>query len=170
MEQAAHEFAWLLNKISGVESILEIGSRYGDSLRELAKVAKPGAKIRSIEIGTPNGECPNPTVKPMRKTVKDLKEQGYDADVFFSDSHDPEALEWAKQQGPFDFIYIDGDHTYEGAKKDWEWYGPLGKRVALKCISMVGTNEGVYKLWPEIRTKGCTNFGPRSVEFMSHKK
>ena len=32
--------------------------------------------------------------------------------------------------GPYDFIFIDGDHRYEPVKVDWENYAPLGGVVA----------------------------------------
>lgn len=150
MEQSLGEFAWLKNKIAGVESILEIGCRWGDSLKELAAVARPGAKIRAIDHGQPSGECPFPSKDRLRATISELKAKGYDAKALFADSHDPESIEWAKEEGPFDLIFIDADHSYEGAKKDFEQYSPLGKRVALHDISFEGVGMGVKQLWSEI--------------------
>jgi predicted O-methyltransferase YrrM len=154
MEQHPGEFEWLKNKIKGVSSILEIGCRYGDSLRELAKVAKPGAKIRALDHGQPAGECPNPSEKELRQTIQDLRKQGFDADVLIADSHDPKSLEWAKKQGPFDFIYLDGDPSAEGTKQDWEWYGPLGTRVGFHNIGV--PTHGPAKVWSEVSEQHST--------------
>jgi predicted O-methyltransferase YrrM len=148
MEQDRGELNWLMGKISGASSILEIGCRFGDSIKELAKAAKPGAKIRAIDHGQPSGECPNPSKEELAQAIEDLKAQGYDADVLVADSHDPRTLEWAKQQGPFDFIYIDADHSYEGVKQDWEWYGPLAARVGFHDIGP--PTNGPAKLWQEL--------------------
>jgi cephalosporin hydroxylase len=36
---------------------------------------------------------------------------------------------------PFiDFLFIDGDHTYEGVKNDWEMYSPFVKKRGLICF------------------------------------
>lgn len=148
MEQHLGEFEWLKGKIAGVGSILEIGCRYGDSLKEMARVARPGAKIRAIDHGMPSGECPNPTAKELRAAIKELRAQGYDADVFIGDSHDQETLEWARAQGPFDFVYIDGDHNYEGVRQDLEDYGALAPRVGLHDIN--APQLGPSRLWAEV--------------------
>lgn len=34
----------------------------------------------------------------------------------------------------FDFLFIDGDHSYEGVRKDWEMYSPLVKKGGLICF------------------------------------
>jgi predicted O-methyltransferase YrrM len=163
MEQDLQELAWLKGKISGVKSILEIGCRYGDSLRELASAAAPGAKIRAIDHGMPSGECPNPTVKELRHAIKWLKVEGFDAECYIGDSHDEDTLAWATKNGPYDFIYIDADHSYEGVKADYEQYGPLARMVGLHDIAHA-PNAGPTRLWQEIvrngvRTQECISSG-----------
>ena len=55
-----------------------------------------------------------------------------------------------------DFLFIDGDHTYEGVRKDFEMYGKLvvkGGVIAFHDI-VPGPPEsvgGVPKFWNEIK-------------------
>ena len=56
-----------------------------------------------------------------------------------------------------DFLFIDGDHTYDGVKKDYEMYSPLvrsGGLVAFHDIVEHPTKKClVDKLWNEIKYK-----------------
>ena len=143
-QQNQMEFTWLLSKIKGAKSILEVGSCHGQSLKLMAAQAAPNAKIRSIDLGT------LPGVKPcLSKVMEDLRAGGFDADVRFGNSQDVETVEWAKSSGPFDLVFIDGDHDYDGVKKDYENFGPLGKLVVFHDIAHPG--HGVKKLWSEIK-------------------
>lgn len=43
-----------------------------------------------------------------------------------ADSHDPATVEHVKELGDeFDFVFIDGDHTYDGVRADWLAWSPL---------------------------------------------
>jgi len=53
-----------------------------------------------------------------------------------------------------DFLFIDGDHTYDAVKKDFKLYSPFVKRYGIIAFhdAMIKNNEGVevHKFWDEI--------------------
>ena|SRR5258708_4366668 len=152
MEQYEQQFNWMLEYVRGAKSILEIGSRDGASLAGMAAVAAPGAKLRCIDYGWAI-ERPTSISKPaLLKTIGELCARGFDAQERLANSHDPESLDWAKEHGPYDFVFIDGDHDYDGVLLDWQWYGPLGKKVAFHDIA--APELGVRQLWDEIKKQG----------------
>lgn len=52
------------------------------------------------------------------------------------DSHDPEIYRRAPAA---DLVYVDGDHTYEGCKRDIEMYGPKARKIL--CGDDYGTDN-----------------------------
>jgi predicted O-methyltransferase YrrM len=146
------EFFKLLSLATWTKSILEIGSRYGDTLVELAR-ASDKAKIVCVDMPNvfPWGEDSEARLK---QNVEKLEYEGYDAVCFIGDSKGQEIIEAVQKLGPYDLVFIDGDHTYEGAKTDWLNYGKLGKTVVFHDI--VKPKEGerqeleVWKLWQEL--------------------
>jgi hypothetical protein len=72
------------------------------------------------------------------------------------DSRAPETIEklLTKLAGrPIDLLFIDGDHTYEYAKFEYENYGPLTRHI-IAFHDLVCTEKGigveVHRLWQEI--------------------
>jgi predicted O-methyltransferase YrrM len=157
-QQSPNELAFLLAHTAGARSILEVGSCVGMTLHMLAMFAAPGAKLRSIDLGALPDEAGPLTgivTRPdLEMVARDLSDRGFDVAVRFDNSHNEGAIQWAKDNGPFDVVFIDGDHTYEGAKQDWEAYGPLGRFVAFHDIAH--TDCGVPRLWAEIKEKRQT--------------
>ena len=117
--QNSFELAAFLRLIAGANSFLEIGSRYGETLMSVSEVLQPGATIVSLEL--PDAGWGRTDSQPvLEKNIDSLRERGFNAHVFFVDSHEQSSVEIAKEHGPYDAIFIDGDHSYEGALKDWQ--------------------------------------------------
>lgn len=79
-------------------------------------------------------------------------------------SQDPAIVEQARQFAPFDFVLIDGDHSYPGVLADWEHYGPMVRPGGIVCFHdiMGEPVENVPRLWHEIKTAP----GSQTVEIM----
>jgi len=137
--------------------ILEVGTARGGTLLLWTRVAAEDAVIVSIDIprGPFGGGYPWP-----RKLVYKLFAWGRQRIVLIrEDSHSLETLEEVKKVlggNRLDFLFIDGDHSYEGVKKDYELYSSLireGGIVALHDI-VPGPSElvgGVPRFWNELK-------------------
>ena len=146
----------LCEEIKGAKSILEIGSRYGEALLYFAGVLSPGAKIVSIELpGSLWGRSDSLPV--LEQVIDQLKDRGFDAKLLLGNSRDQWVIDFAMSEGPYDFVFIDGDHTIEGIMADWRNYGHMGRMVGFHDIAAIGaklpTGEllGVPEAWSEIK-------------------
>jgi hypothetical protein len=74
-------------------------------------------------------------------------------EVFVGSSHSPEFLHWRGQLGHIDLTFIDGDHSYEGVKKDFELQRQFPHRfIAFHDITGGRpATQGVATFWRELR-------------------
>ena len=76
-----------------------------------------------------------------------------------SDSHQRLTLEGIREildGDDLDFLFLDGDHTYEGVKQDFQMYSPLVKPKGLIAFHDIAphppeTGCDVFRFWQEIR-------------------
>lgn len=153
--QDESEFAEMLKHVEGARSILEIGSRFGESIYRMACCLKPKARVVAVDM--PNADdCVLNSENPLRARMAEIGEMGHEAHLFIGNSHSEKLIEAVRKLGPFDFLFIDGDHSEAGVRQDWEAYGPLAKVVAFHDIC---GQEGCVILWNELKQRY------RTVEF-----
>ncbi len=143
IQQIREEWEWLINRISRggyQQNILEIGCYDGGSSWYLNHFAK-----KMITIDNNN---------PCRFNPLDLGE-GYT--YISSDSHDPKMTKYFSMND-WDFVFIDGDHSFEGVKADFQNILPFLKKgtpVAFHdiVISDFHHNHGCYvgEFWEELK-------------------
>jgi|WetSurSiteA1Bulk_404760.scaffolds.fasta_scaffold09056_2 predicted O-methyltransferase YrrM len=135
--QKAKELSALISllKKRKLYTIVEIGTYKGGTLYSWCKIAEPNAIIISIDL--PGGLFGGGhTIEEMKK----FKNYGKKNQKFYflkKDSHllktRNELIKLLKEK-EIDFLMIDGDHTFKGAKKDWDLYSPLVKQNGIIAL------------------------------------
>ena len=72
-----------------------------------------------------------------------------------NDSTSQYSINNARKLGPFDLIFIDGNHDYEIAKKDFENYKEMISDNGVIILHDIKSkvHEGIPRLWNEITSK-----------------
>jgi predicted O-methyltransferase YrrM len=114
---------------SDARVIVEIGVAEGGSAWEAAQVMRPDATLHLIDPyfrRTMGAFVPARTI--ARRLVADVARGA----VTWHECFSHEAVKgWTEN---IDFLFIDGDHTYEGVRRDFEEWGPhlaAGGHIAL---------------------------------------
>lgn len=107
-------------------SFLEIGSKFGGSLWRVATALPKGSRIVSVDLGVNGASLP--------MCIDELRRKGYDAHLVTGNSMDPVVIERARALGPYDALFIDGNHKLMYVESDWKNYGPMASIVALHDI------------------------------------
>ena len=156
-QQITSEFLELaeLAKKQQCKYLLEIGTYRGGTLFVFSQIAAANATVISVDFSTTLiGHFYRAGQEPLlRKFIR----KGQSLFLLRKDSHKPETLasiEQALQGHKLDFLFIDGDHRYEGVRQDFEMYSPLvrsGGLLAFHDIAKSGGVEEVYKFWDEVK-------------------
>jgi predicted O-methyltransferase YrrM len=106
--------------------VLEIGTAYGGSLYLWTRAAAPDARLISVDL--PPWELDDPAEAGKRLQLQSLARASQSIEVIRGDSHDPKTLAAACAAlagAPLDFLFVDGDPTIGGTRRDVADYGAL---------------------------------------------
>lgn len=144
-------------KYKKVMKYLEVGARHGDTFHEIMINLPVGSLGVAVDLpGALWGK--KTTGDALRRVVTDLRKRGYEVHYILGDSKSEEVLKTVRAFAPFDAALIDGDHTYEGVKADYQNYQSLAPVIAFHDIVGDGQIEKVYgnkvevpRLWKELQ-------------------
>jgi cephalosporin hydroxylase len=163
--QNFQEFEGLLKEYQKLNAtrVIEIGSLYGWALQHFIHYSQQGSIVLAIDLPVRNFVGPfDWRVEKQEKNYKEVWPQWARANktklfLIPDVSQKQETLNKTKEifnNDEIDFLFIDGDHTYNGVKQDYEMYGPLVRKGGIIAFHDIGLNEegGVYNLWNEIKS------------------
>jgi predicted O-methyltransferase YrrM len=138
-------------------NVLEIGTARGGTLFLLSRVAAIDASLASVDL--PGGEFGGGYDRIWVPLLKAMPSERQTLKLIRGDSHDlrtyDETRRWFGGE-PLDCLLIDGDHRFEGVRRDFLMYGPLvrpGGVIAIHDI-VPGREDrvgGVPKFWDLVK-------------------
>jgi len=159
--QMETEIAKFMKLISSIQPkfIVEIGTARGGTLFLLTKFSNIEAHIISIDL--PGGQFGGGYPYPLKFFYKSFKSKNQKLTLIRKNSHSPSTFQKLKKilkTHKLDLLFIDGDHTYKGVKKDFEMYSTLVKKNGIIAFHDIvphlpELNCQVNKFWNEIKSK-----------------
>jgi hypothetical protein len=149
-QQDVSEFTQALVEVRAIKPkvMLEIGCATGGTLHAWTKVCP-----EVYGITTPEGVYDNADY--------------YGAEVLLEDSHSQKAQDWVTKKlhgRQLDVLFIDGDHSYNGAQADYNDYAPFVKPGGLILFHDVCNpfEADAVRMWKEIASEGHDIFNPNT--------
>jgi len=137
---------------------LEIGTLHGGTLCLLSRLADPGATIVSVDL--PLGHFGGGYKWFYMPIFKSFARLGQRIHLLRADSHAPATVSAVRKilgDRRLDLLFIDGDHTYDGVRKDFELYHPLVRPGGLVAFHDVAEHTDrtceVPRFWDEVKQR-----------------
>jgi len=139
-------------------TVCEIGTFRGGTLFIWCRLAQPDAMLISIDL--PGGAFGGGYFAKSIPFFQSFCQPGQSMHCLRGSSHDAgirDEFQQLMENRKLDFLFIDGDHSYEGVKKDFEFYAPYVKPGGVVGFHDILQREDeptiqVYRFWNELRT------------------
>jgi predicted O-methyltransferase YrrM len=133
------------------ETIVEIGAGNGGTLYMWSRGIDSSELVTSIDVRFLTGK------RLLRNYSTDAKVR-----LINDDSRSQRTIDKLKRTldgASIDLLYIDGDHSYEGVKSDFEMYSNLVKDGGIVMLDDIDNQDylGVVEAWNEISAKHETS-------------
>ena len=137
--------------------VVEIGTCHGGTLYLWCQAADPQASILSIDL--PEGEFGGGYRSCRAKFYRAFAREKQQLHLLRADSHSPQTVDQIQKliaPHSIDFLFIDGDHTYNGVKQDFELYGRLVGKDGIIALHDIAARADepkieVWKFWQELK-------------------
>lgn len=137
--------------------MVEIGTATGGTLFFWSQILPKNSELISLDL--PFGKFGGGYLSTRAKFYKSFAQEQQTIRLISGDSHQPATLQKLQtllNGRLLDFLFIDGDHTYEGAKADFTTYQKLVRPGGIIALHDIVRNRfdpaaQVYKFWAEIK-------------------
>ena len=155
--QVRSELLSLAREIAALQprNVLEIGSFLGGTLFLWCRLAYPDARLLSLDLYRGN-------LGGARKVIYySFPRERQRLHIITGDSHSAHTQSRvARKLGPakLDFLFIDGDHSYDGVKRDFEMYSPLVRAGGVIAFHDIVAHPPeaqchVHEFWVEVKQR-----------------
>lgn len=135
---------------------MEIGTANGGTLFGHCRIADPSATIISVDL--PGGKFGGGYPDWKTRIYSEFALPKQSLHLVRASSHEATTVEKVKQllaNNQLDYLFIDGDHTYEGVKKDFLLYSPFVKKGGIIVFHDIVPHPGsacrVDEFWNEVK-------------------
>jgi cephalosporin hydroxylase len=159
--QSTEEILWLLGLVQELRpaTVVEIGTDEGGTLFLWTRVAGPDATLVAVDV-RPLGLLGRWSTYAFVRRGLARARQRVEL-VMPVDSQSPATVERVRRllgDRPVDFLFVDGDHSYDAVKRDYELWSPLvrhGGLIAFHDVKPDAPND-VPRFWSELKRSTAT--------------
>ena len=159
--QRKAEIAAFLRRAAALQprAVVRLGTASGGTLFLLTRVAAPEALLISLDL--PGGRFGGGYQAWRKPLYRSFATAGQRIVLLRGNSHDPALaarLRRVLAGRPIDLLFIDGDHSYEGVKTDFDDYAPLGalrrpRGLPRHRAGPAAAGPEVERFWRDILTR-----------------